>query len=204
MNNLILGGNIMIHKEYSLSIIFLIIANLVPAIGALLLNWNVFEIVFIYWCESGIIGFFFILKTLIATKPIFSGVFLSLFFTIHFGGFMFIHLLFISKLFGKGQALINSVYPILYSLIPLFISHLASFLYNFIGKKEYLKDTIGSINFLSPYKRIFIMDFVIIFGGMLVTLFNQPVIGLILLIILKIIVDINAHVKSHTGKKILN
>jgi hypothetical protein len=197
----------MINKNYSISILFLIVANILPIVGALFFNWDIFEIIFIYWCESGIIGFFNILKILIKARPILLGLFLSIFFTIHFGGFMFVHLMFIIALFSKEQNIFISInmdyiYQFIYPLSALFISHLISFIYNFIGKKEYELD-IDSLDsdMLPPYKRIIIMQFVLILGGMLITLFNNKIIGLVLLIVIKTFVDIISHVKSHEMKK---
>lgn len=188
----------MINKNFSISILFLIAANVVPIIGTLFFNWSVFEIIFIYWCESGIIGFFNLLKIMIKTRPIFLAIFLCIFFTIHFGGFMFGHLMFIFILFADQSINLNIIYEFIYPISALFISHLVSFIYNFIGKEEY-KSSNDSLTFdmLPPYKRIFIMQFVLVLGGMLITLFNNKIVGLVLLIIIKTIIDINSHIKSH-------
>lgn len=194
----------MIDKNYNLSIAFIIAANLVPIIGVLFFDWSLFQIIFIYWCETGIIGFFSILKILICTRPIFLGVFFSMFFTIHFGGFMFGHLLFISALFGDEVITIKSLWPVFYAVVPLIISHLISFINNFIGKKEWLIENIPMQQNLPPYKRIALMQVVIVFGGLIVSVFNQPILGIALLIVLKIIVDIDAHLKSHGVNGIIN
>ena len=44
------------------SITALVTANLIPLTGALFWNWELFEIVFLYWFESAIVGFYTILK----------------------------------------------------------------------------------------------------------------------------------------------
>lgn len=56
----------------------LVIANLLPLAGALFWNWELFEIVFLYWFESAIIGFYTILKMAwIELAPAKTGVALS-------------------------------------------------------------------------------------------------------------------------------
>ncbi|MBI3017251.1 MAG: hypothetical protein HYY62_04565, partial [Deltaproteobacteria bacterium] len=51
-------------KPYTLSIGALILANCVPIFGVLYFKWELFEIVFLYWLESGIILLFSFLKLL--------------------------------------------------------------------------------------------------------------------------------------------
>ena len=46
------------------STLFLIISNIVMIIFALVENWDLLTIMFIYWCQSLIIGFFTFLKML--------------------------------------------------------------------------------------------------------------------------------------------
>ncbi len=188
------------NKSYSLSVTFLVAANLVPILGVLFFDMSMFQIIFLYWCESGIIGFFSILKILIKTRPIFIGVFSSLFFTLHFGIFMFAHIFILLALFGDSIVNINFLSPFLFPIGVLFVSHFVSFISNFIVKGEYKQDKLSSNN-LPPYRRIFIMQITIIFGGMIFslfsTLFNTKVAGNIILILFKILIDVDAHLKSH-------
>ena len=75
-------------------------------------------------------------------------------------------------------------------------SHLFSMFYNFFGKGEYLARTPQQQMFI-PYKRIFVMHFVIIFAGGLIARFQTPTFALILLIALKTGIDLAAHLKEH-------
>ncbi len=50
---------------------------------------------------------------------------------------------------------------------------------------------------MSPYGRIVIQQIVVIFDAFLLIIFNTTSVFLILLIILKLIVDIQMHIKSH-------
>ncbi|MEK7452684.1 MAG: DUF6498-containing protein [Patescibacteria group bacterium] len=78
----------------------------------------------------------------------------------------------------------------------LLISHGISFFSNFIGNREYERTDIGK-QMHAPYKRIMIMHFTILFGGWLILSFKEPILGLILLIIIKTITDTSAHLKEH-------
>jgi hypothetical protein len=53
------------HFKITPSIIFLSIANLFPIYGVLFLGWEVFIILFLFWMENLIIGFFNILRMLL-------------------------------------------------------------------------------------------------------------------------------------------
>jgi hypothetical protein len=190
----------MTKNKLDISIIFLILANLVPIIGVLFYGWDIFQIIFIFWCESGIIGFFSILKILITTRPFIVGVLLCAFFTLHFGLFILGHLVFIVAFFSTTRTLDISLSVFLYPVIALFISHFVSFLYNFIGKKEYEQNGEAIMGLFTPYKRIILMQFVIVFGSIIVSILNYPAFGVILLISIKTLIDIDAHLKSHNKK----
>ena len=129
------------------------------------------------------------------------------FFIVHYGGFMAGHLLFIFGFFAPelvsssffpsretiGQLLHNVALP----LVALFISHGISFIHNFIGKREYGR-TGTEKQMLAPYRRIILMHITIILGGWLVLLLKAPLFGLMILVLLKTVADIRAHMKEHT------
>ncbi len=59
-------------------LIALIAANTIPLFGVFIFGWDVFDILLIYWLESGVIGFYNILKMIKANKTI--GALLSVFY----------------------------------------------------------------------------------------------------------------------------
>ena len=119
------------------SVWLLIAANLIPLLGVLFWNWDIFSLMVLYWMETAMIGFYQLIKILI-TQTLFA-VFLIPFFIFHFGMFMKIHFMFIAALFGPpwAKALQDSVPAILNRLLfeehfwfpalALFISHGVSF-----------------------------------------------------------------------------
>jgi len=75
------------------SLILLLLVNLLPLVGVLWLDWDVVGLLVLYWSENLILGFYTILKML--TKSPRSGLPLSLFFCLHYGGFCAGHGIFI-------------------------------------------------------------------------------------------------------------
>ncbi|MEX2466045.1 MAG: DUF6498-containing protein [Gemmatimonadota bacterium] len=84
----------------SASVLALLLANLVPLLGVLGLGWDLGEIMVLFWAESGIIGFYSLLRLCYVAG--WSAIFLGPFFLAHFGGFMAGHFFFIYALFIEG------------------------------------------------------------------------------------------------------
>jgi len=180
----------------------LVLANLIPLFGVLLGDWNIGDIMLLFWAESAIIGVFNLFKMWVVGR--WSILFLGPFFVGHFGGFMVGHLLFIYALFLSGPDSMDpsasqvftdftSLWP---ALLALTVSHAISFRSNFLGRQEYLNTEIKQ-QMSAPYKRIIIMHMTIIFGGFLTMVFETPLLALTLLIVLKIVVDVKAHISEH-------
>jgi hypothetical protein len=183
----------------------IIFANSIPLIGGVFFGWSLFEVVFIYWAESAVIGFYSIFKLIITTK--FAAFFNVPFFIVHYSGFMLAHLVFIfailqpdivsnGSFFPSFPTILNLVSGVGIALIGLLLSHGFSFLYNFIYKQEY-KKIKGNEQMFLPYARIVIMHLAIVFGGGISLIFGEPQTLLVLLIVLKTFVDILAHSKIH-------
>ncbi len=75
------------------SLILLVAANLLPLAGVFLWDWDVFLLLLLFWCENVIIGLFGIARLIVAASndTLKEGLFLPLFFLVHYGGFMFGH-----------------------------------------------------------------------------------------------------------------
>lgn len=81
--------------------VMLVIVNLIPVAGVLFFDWSASLLVFMYWVENVVIGFYHVLRMLITTGygtvsagspgqavfPLLLGLFVTVFFTIHYGGF---------------------------------------------------------------------------------------------------------------------
>jgi len=190
------------------STFYLVLSNLIPLFGVLFFAWSIFSVIFIYWCENIVVGFYNILRMWKAEKPVvaadkvkingraFTGTpsrFLILFFMVHFGIFTFVHGVFVFTLFFDG---VINVMGILLSVLGLFISHGISYQQNFIGREEYKK--ISRIEqMFKPYSRIVVLQLVIIFSGFFVMSLGLDIGAIILLVLIKIVVDVLKHKQEH-------
>lgn len=193
----------------SASTLLLIIANLIPIAGSVFLDWNLADVLVLYWAESAVIGFFNICKIIVIGR--WEAVLAGPFFLGHFGGFMVIHFLFLYTLFIEPSqkstgpegdlADVARLFVVLWpALVALFASHGFSFYKNFLGRKEYLGRTVRS-QMSEPYTRIIFMQFVLIFGGGLSMALGGPVLILLIVIALKIYFDVRAHLKQHANRQ---
>lgn len=187
----------------SLSTLALIASNLVPVFGMVYFDWRLSDVMVLYWAESGVIALFNVAK--IACVGKWMAIFAGVFFLSHFGAFMAVHFLFIYGLFIEGiqntskgdlkevAALFVSLWP---ALAALFVSHGISFVTNFIGNREYERNTLQQL-MTAPYARITLMHVTLIFGGFLILLLQDPVPVILLFILMKIVLDVRAHLKEH-------
>lgn len=211
-------------KQYLSSSFALIIANFVPLVGVLYFGWSTTDILFIYWFESLIIGIFNVLKmlftnifgqegqpphlNLIARIILFPvKCFMIIFFIFHYGGFMFVHGIFLLSLFAHvpesafqspAHALpfvIALALKLKIAILSLFLSHGISFIRNFIFRHEGKENSEGDFMF-GPYKRVIVMHLTIIFCAGITMFSGNNIFALIGLITIKTIVDLREHLKE--------
>lgn len=187
--------------------IALVLANLIPIAGVLVFDWQVFDVVILYWAENVVIGAVNVLR-MIACKggpPRYIDI---PFFIAHYGLFCFGHYAAIVAIFdgGPDTNLQQSPFlgvplseawqsPLWIAVAAIAISHLLSFRTNFIGKGEYLRTKTSQL-MRRPYGRIFVLHVGIIAGGLLVTLLGNPVWALVVLIMIKTGVDLRMHTRE--------
>lgn len=202
------------------SALLLILSNCIPLAGVLFFGWNVFEIVFFYWIESAIIALATIALVILMPIPasLREGVPVNQklvaipFFILHFSAFMAVHLFLIIFFLGqshKGGMLTQATEMLLqipfvgWALLSLFISHGYSFFTNYISTKKYLqpldKQSFWTI-MIRPYRRIFLMQLVILIGACAVILFGLPQPMLAVFVVVKIFFDLKAH-KTERAQK---
>lgn len=212
-------------KSLPISVIVLILSNLFPLYGVLFLNWQVSELMALYWCENVILGIFNIPKIILArgkgkveinipgtqlnlVTNILNKLFIIPFFLIHYGGFclgqgFFIYLIFFQNIIFIGSTPVLKIQQILFlfkdlepAIIFMFLSHGFSFFSNFIMNKEY-EIINANEQMMRPYSRIFVLHLTILFGAMLSVFLKNNLGSLMVMIIAKIWVDIQAHLKAH-------
>jgi hypothetical protein len=208
---------------HNFPVISLIFANLVTIILAILGNWDLATMMFIYWAQSIIIGIFTVISLLGADtaalgadlqKPIderggsekisprFVWTYkciLAGFFTLHYGLFHWGYYTFIveSGLFGTVNFADSNIWL---SCALFFANHL----YSHITYRHERPKGSGYVNeqFFTPYRRIIPMHLTIIFGS--IVIFALEVLGitstilvLVFFLLLKTYSDISAHLIKH-------
>jgi hypothetical protein len=189
-------------------VLALVAANLVPLVGAVFFGWDVFPVVFVFWAENVILGAFNVLKMITASvrggADLGARFFLVPFFCFHYGMFCLVHGIFVVALFGRG--LIEAHGPpgpglfldalsrqgLWWAVVGLAVSHGVSFVANYLLGGERDRVTLDRL-MIQPYGRIVVLHLAILGGGFLIMALGSPWYGLALLVLLKIGLDVRAH-----------
>lgn len=195
----------------------LILSNLVPLAGLLWWGWDAFVLLCLYCLETGVIGFWTILRVATmsrdqgsATRRSIAGTLaLSGFFTVHAGLFMTVHMLFIFVLFaGPWEGKIHDARDFIrvivigmglwIPLLALFVGQGAIFINDAVNRFVFARvrqtqvDT-GEImgNF---YKRIVILHLALMGGAFISQMIGRTA-PLIVLVLLKTALEIRFQMK---------
>ena len=213
------------------SVAALVLGNLIPVGGVLLLDWNAAHIVLLYWAENLIAGFYGILKLALipAPRPLhhLAKLFLIPFFSLHYGGFCAVHGLFLLIFFRLGEGMQwaspHRAWPGPFVFLQLLISVIGQawrtmppeMIWPLLGLAashgvSFVENHIlhGEYSDLAvrdlmtrPYRRIVILHVAVIAGGIPVMMLESPLPLLLLLIALKIGFDIHLHARTHRADR---
>jgi hypothetical protein len=197
----------------------LVLFNLIPLAGVFLWAWDAGAIVMLYWAENLIIGAMTLIRML--RKSPLRGLFDSLFFSVHYGGFCAAHGMLAGALFGwpTEAAMDDLSWPFIFVFVEMLyrvigvvfstapqawiwafwgvaLSHTISFIYHDLMRGEGNDKSRRDIMF-SPYPRIIVLHIAVILGGILVQSMGTPVWLLVVLIALKIGLDVGLHRRQH-------
>ena len=212
-------------RRADIALAALVLANLVPLFGVLMLDWDIGSVVVLYWFENLVIGGYTMLKMLLKARG--RKRFLVLFFTLHYGGFCAIHGFFVLQLtrfagedwghagtvtwpgplallqmfINLGQQLLAAApREFLLACLALVVSHGVSFVLVYLGQREYEHTTLKEL-MNAPYRRIAVLHIAIIAGGFLVAGLGSPLGLLAALVALKIGMDIMLHKRAHAPRR---
>jgi hypothetical protein len=77
-------------------------------------------------------------------------------------------------------------------------SHVFSFFWNFVRRGEYLRARLQE-QMMKPYGRVVVLHLAILLGGAAATVLGSPLWALLVLLGVKIVVDLKAHLKEHSS-----
>lgn len=153
--------------RFILGLLGLIVANLLPLAGILFWGWHTAELLFCFWVESLVVGIFTMLK--LSKYP--EGAFFMMFFPLHYGIFMLVHLIFLivgAAVNFFGVPLVTDPLALMAGVSVFFLgsmgSHALSYYTNFLQGREWERHS-SFYYFILPYGRIVPMHIAIILGA---------------------------------------
>lgn len=196
------------------SVLALLAANLLPVAGVLLWGWSVYSLMVLFWLENIIVGVLSAARMLFV-QPAQAGLRFAKFgmvplFCVHYGIFTAVHGVFVFSLFGERRggsgseaepdasrvlAAIDEL-GLALPVAALAASHLFSFAWNYLWRGEYRRANLAQL-MIAPYGRVVVLHLVILFGGIAAQALGSPLWALLLLIVLKVGIDLAAHVREH-------
>jgi hypothetical protein len=190
----------------------LIAANAAPLIGVLFFGWELFDILFLYWVENLVVGFYTILKLVVVTGL--ASIVAVPIFLFHYSWFMSAHAALLFAFLGRGSGgrfsffiwhmlawppLAAALHDSRWPAVALLASHGVSFITNFIAGREYQSIDAEALT-VQPYRRLMVMHCVVLGTGFAVMLFGAPVLGVVTLVVLKAAIDLRAHRREHSAR----
>jgi hypothetical protein len=199
-----------------ISSVALVVSNLIPLFGALLLGWSLFSIFFIFWLENVVIGIFNVLRMAVTPAgnsfPPNNKAAIIISFVLLYGLAVFVHGAFVVGLFGGPvlkqdpgvvgehvsfmSFMIRRMFPVgvLVALIGLVIGHAVSYFSDFIGRREYRNTNLDAL-MGQPFGRVALVHVPLFCTGVLLFKWSMaaPSFGLAVLVILKSAVDLRGH-----------
>jgi hypothetical protein len=199
-------GNL--FQDWSLWLLLLANGVIIPL--AVTQNWNVLALMWVYWFQNIVIGFFNFLRIRQLREFSTDGLvingrhaeptqetknYIARFFLLHYGIFHLVYFIFLlvfslTGMFGSGDENALNSADLKYIIPTAFLflgNHVFSYFYN--RPRDTGKQKIGSLMFY-PYARIIPMHLTIILGAFLGG-------GLLLFLVLKTLADAIMHVVEH-------
>lgn len=181
--------------------LFDLAVSLLPIVGILAFGWGATPLVALYWLENLVIGAVNVLRMLTIgithLGHLAGALFLSAFFTVHYGGFCYGHGVFLQSFadttsnivespmglvdwaLGSGQGMVLFVGAILTANLVFYVA-------DFLLKDEF-RDAKPIQLMFSPYGRIVSLHVAIIIGGGLTLALGEPLLGVLLLLVIRIL-----------------
>ncbi len=180
---------------------------MMPLFGVAFLHWTVFPLMLLFWTENVIFGLFNVLKMLVVAVQgkevsVWTGLDWILRFCLLWGGFTFVHGVFVMAMFGGGHILAKAGFPtpgvfwsaiieyhLQWVILGLVVSHAVSFAHDFLWKGVFREADIMDF-MIGPFIRMVVMHIFVFAGGIAVRILGSPVIGVVVLVLFKTGLDL--------------
>lgn len=183
-------------------LLLIILSNLIPLMGVLFYGWDMFGIVFLYWIETAIIGFYNVLRMTLCANSWREKVLFIPFFIIHFYFFIIIQLIFILFAFAPFRIAAGAqlrslsafaqylttleIYArqhLAYGIVSILTSYGAGFYVHDIRHGDARRARVKTL-MAAPYLRVFVQQFIAIVGSGAVHFFSSGQVAVVALLIL--------------------
>ncbi|HET7676897.1 MAG TPA: DUF6498-containing protein [Candidatus Limnocylindrales bacterium] len=220
------GRLVIAGRQLTESAVVLVLVNLLPLAGVLFLGWGLQTVLALYWLESGIVGLLNVPRILLAAGPLRAGTGLVRvelpvalgvgklvmvpFFLMHYGIFWLVHGVFVFVALPAFAGGLERLPPGALPALPggldglavvvtagaLFVSHLVSFLVNYVGRGEYR--TVSPMDQMqAPYARVVVLHLTILFGAFGIAMLGTPLAPLLVMVVVKTVIDLGLHLREH-------
>ena len=205
-----------LHPALDPALLTLVAVNLAPLASVYYLDANAIDLLFIYWVETVVVGFYGILRIAFARGPgtSRSALFVVIpLFVLHFGAFCVIYGSMLFELFGHKSTLflidprnrygfapgreLFEVVPFAFAAqgVLVLLAHGVSFVQNYLKGGEYLRATFAGEH-QRPYRRLVAMHLALVIGTTATSAKDSPLAMLVLLVLLKTAVDVYSHIHA--------
>lgn len=179
-----------------------LVVDLLPIIAVIAFGWSATPLVALYWLENLVIGAFTIARmvgTIFANAAnLFGVLFMAPFFTVHYGGFCYVHGVFLSVFAGQEDfpspdglvrwALTTAPEMVWFVGAIIAVSALY-YVVDYIGRGAFRTTSLDK-EMGSPYGRIVTLHVAIILGAGIAFGLGQPLLGVLLLILIRVVFGI--------------
>ncbi len=207
-----------------IDIVLAIVAAAIVTYGVLILGWSVFVVIALFWFENVVIGVLNLAKigvsgARVGGAGLIAALALGAFFTVHYGMFTVVHGVFVAMLFGQPElnGSLNGLFSPLgrmlaylfadrdgwLAAVAIVVLQAAAFIrWSSATRMESFGSDLASLPALmfAPYGRIVILHVTIIASGVLVAALKLPLLGALLLVVLKLAFDIAVTNKPATPR----
>ncbi|WP_411965307.1 DUF6498-containing protein [Haloferax sp. YSMS24] len=127
-----------------------------------------------------------------------SNVPIAGFFLLHYGVFWAVHGVFVWTFDAFAVGGVGGVPLVTVALAAgvTLLSHGGSFVVNFVGREEYRSVSPGT-QMSEPYRRVVVLHLTIVLGAFLVGASGAPLAALVVMIVVKTVLDVGAHLREH-------